>query len=141
MRRRSGRGEQRRVARRRQKALIIRQSELRRLLVSVWIDKQVYKSIYSLMLGFDWDDGNRKKCAARVPIDEIESVLADPETIVVPQFALSVSDDPEAEEQRYRATGKNREGRGVLVVFTTRIIDGELRLRPISVHYVSRKKK
>ena len=83
------------------------------------------------------DDGARKKCAGRVPIDEVEAVLADPETIVVPQLTLSAGDDPDAEEQRYRATGRNREGRGVIVVFTTRTVDGKLRLRPISVHYIS----
>jgi uncharacterized DUF497 family protein len=87
---------------------------------------------------FDWDDGNRKKCAARVPIEEIEAALSDPETLVTPQFTLSVSDDPDAEEQRYRATGKNHAGRGVFIVFTVRMIDGEPHLRPISVHYIHR---
>lgn len=87
---------------------------------------------------FDWDDGNRNKCAARVPIEEIEAVLIDPETIVTPQFALSASDDPDAEETRYRATGRNREGRGVFVVFTVRWVEDELRLRPVSVHYIHR---
>jgi uncharacterized DUF497 family protein len=90
---------------------------------------------------FDWDEGNRIMCAARVPIEEIEAVLSDPETIVTPQFALSLSDDPDADEQRYRATGRNHEGRGVFVVFTTRIAGGDLTLRPISVHYISRSKK
>jgi uncharacterized DUF497 family protein len=93
------------------------------------------------MSKFDWDDGNRNKCAARVPIGEIEAVLSDPATIVTPQFSISASGDPDAEEQRYRATGKNHEGRGVFVVFTTRLIDGELRLRPISVHYIHRSER
>jgi uncharacterized DUF497 family protein len=105
------------------------------------VDKQVYKTIYARMPKFDWDEGNRKKCAARVPIEEIEAVLSDPETIVTPQFSLSASDDPDGEEQRYRATGKNREGRGVFVVFTTRIAGEDLALRPISVHYISRSRK
>jgi uncharacterized DUF497 family protein len=87
---------------------------------------------------FDWDDGNRSKCAARVPIEEIEAVLSDPRTIVTPQFALSASGDPDAEETRYRATGKNHEGRGVFVVFTMRLVEDELRLRPVSVHYIHR---
>jgi len=90
---------------------------------------------------FDWDNGNRNKCAARVPIEEIEAVLSDPETIVTPQFALSVGDDPDAEETRYRATGKNHAGRGVFVVFTVRSVGDELRLRPISVHYIHRSKR
>ena len=89
---------------------------------------------------FDWDEANRNKCAARVPIEEIEAVLSDPETIATPQFALSVN-DPDAEETRYRATGKNREGRGVFVVFTVRTVAGELRLRPISVHYIHRSRR
>ena len=101
----------------------------------------VYKTIYNSMPVFDWDQGNRRRCAARVPIEEIEAVLSDPETIVTPQFTLSASDDPDTEEQRYRATGKNHEGRGVFVVFTTRIVVGDLCLRPISVHYISRSKK
>ncbi|HEY1778862.1 MAG TPA: BrnT family toxin [Roseiarcus sp.] len=87
---------------------------------------------------FDWDEGNRNKRAARVPIKEIEDVLSDPETIVTPQFALSTRDDPDAEETRYRATGKNREGRGVFVVFTMRSVEDGLRLRPVSVHYIHR---
>ena len=87
---------------------------------------------------FDWDNGNRNKCAARVPIEEIEAVLSDPETIVTPQFAFSASGDPDAEETRYRATGKNHEGRGVFVVFTIRSVEDELRLRPISAHYIHR---
>jgi hypothetical protein len=41
----------------------------------------------------DRDEGNRKECAARAPIAEIEAVLSDPEPIVTPQFALSASDD------------------------------------------------
>jgi uncharacterized DUF497 family protein len=90
---------------------------------------------------FDWDEGNRKKCAARVSIEEIEAVLSDPETIVTPQFTLSLSDDPDAEEQRYRAMGRNHEGRGVFVVFTTRIAGADLAFRPISVHCISRSRK
>ena len=90
---------------------------------------------------FDWDEANRNKCAARVPIEEIEAMLSNPETIITPQFALSVNNDPDAEETRYRATGKNREGRGVFAVFTVRPAGGELRLRPISVHYIHRSKR
>jgi uncharacterized DUF497 family protein len=101
----------------------------------------VYKTIYNFVPKFDWDEGNRKKCAARVPTEEIEAVLSDPKTIVAPQFALSASDDPDTEQQRYRATGKNHEGRGVFVVFTARIVGEDLSLRPISVHFISRSRK
>ena len=68
-------------------------------------------------------------------------MLSDPETTVTPQFALSASDDPDTEETRYRATGKNHECQGVFVVFTVRSVGGELRLRPISVHYIHRSKR
>jgi uncharacterized DUF497 family protein len=88
---------------------------------------------------FDWDEGNRKKCAARVPIEEIEAVLTPRRSSLRNSF--SASDDPDTEEQRYRATGKNHEGRGVFVVFTTPIVGGDLCLRPISVHYISRSSK
>ena len=77
---------------------------------------------------FDWDEGNRKKCASCVPIEEIEAVLSDPETIVTPQFALSLGVDPDMEEQRYRAAGRNHEGRGVFVVFTIQIAGEDLAL-------------
>ena len=82
---------------------------------------------------FDWDLGNRDKCSARVPLAEIEAVLVDPKTIVAP--------DPFEGETRYRALGKNHEGRGVFVVFTIRMKSGELWFRPLSVHYVHGEKK
>jgi len=81
---------------------------------------------------FDWDDGNRAKCSERVSIVEIEAVLSDNRTRVI--------GDPYEGETRFRATGRNGEGRGVFVVFTPRYIDGETHLRPISAHYIHREK-
>ena len=57
---------------------------------------------------FDWDDGNRAKCSERVPIAEIEAVLSDNRTRVI--------GDPYEGETRFRATGRDGEGRGVFVV-------------------------
>ena len=79
---------------------------------------------------FDWDDGDRAKCSERVPIAEIEAVLSDNRTRVV--------GDPYEGETRFRATGRNGEGRGVFVVFTPRYVDGEIHLRPISACYIHR---
>ena len=54
---------------------------------------------------FDWDDGNRAKCSERVPIAEIEAVPSDNRTRVI--------GDPCEGETRFRATGRNGEGRRV----------------------------
>lgn len=79
---------------------------------------------------FDWDKGNRDKCANRVPIAEIEALFDG--------RPLKVKGDPHQFEARHRAWGYNDEGRGVFVVFTYRFVDGELCIRPISVHYIHR---
>jgi len=55
------------------------------------------------MTKFDWDDGNRGKCAVRVPIEEIEALIEDPDTLI--------GGDPYEGETRFRAIGRNSEGR------------------------------
>ena len=77
---------------------------------------------------FDWDRGNQAKCSRRAPIAEIETALSDARTIVV--------GDPYEGERRIRAVGRNAAGRGVFVVFTPRMIDGEIHPRPISARYI-----
>jgi uncharacterized DUF497 family protein len=62
------------------------------------------------------------------PILEIEEVLRDSRTIVV--------GDPYEGEQRFRAIGRNAQGRGIFIVFTPRIIDGWIYLRPIGARYI-----
>lgn len=83
-------------------------------------------------MDFDWDEANDPKCSQRVPVLEIEHVLRDPRTIVV--------GDPYEGEQRYRAIGRHADGRGIFIVFTPRIIDGGIHLRPISARYIHKGK-
>jgi uncharacterized protein len=82
------------------------------------------------MSKFDWDDGNREKCAHRVPLHEIEALIDHPRTLV--------AGDPYEGETRFRAIGRNSEGRPLFVVFTIRQKNGELRVRPISARYTHR---
>jgi uncharacterized protein len=70
------------------------------------------------MSKFDWDDGNREKCARRVPLHEIEALIDDPRTLI--------AGDPYDGEMRFRAIGRNSEGRPLFVVFTMRQKSGEL---------------
>ena len=82
------------------------------------------------MSTFDWDDGNRKKCARRVPLGEIEALIDDLRTLI--------AGDPYQGEIRFRAIGRNLEGRPLFVVFTMREKNGELCVRPISARYMHR---
>ncbi len=80
---------------------------------------------------FEWDDGNREKCASRVPAAEIEALFDG--------RPLRVSGDPFEGEIRYLAIGANDEGREIFLVYTTR--DDPLHIRPVSVHYIHRGKR
>jgi uncharacterized protein len=82
------------------------------------------------MSKFDWDDGNREKCAGRVPVHEIEALIDDSQTVI--------AGDPYEGETRFRAIGRNSEGRPLFVVFTMREKNGELYVRPISARYTHR---
>ena len=83
--------------------------------------------------GFDWDTGNRAKCAQHgVPIEAIEAMFARG-IMVLPDAAHS------QDEQRFRAIGRSEEGRMIFAVFTLRRRDGELRIRPISARYMHKK--
>jgi uncharacterized DUF497 family protein len=79
------------------------------------------------MSRFDWDDGNREKCARRVPLHEIDDLIDDRRTLI--------AGDPYEGETRFRAIGSNSEGRPLFVVFTMREKNGELHVRPISARY------
>lgn len=84
--------------------------------------------------GFDWDEGNRKKCQKHgVSMDEIEDVFFDEGTYVGPDPAHSSA------EKRFRAVGSNGAGRMIFVVFTLRKQSGETFIRPISARYMHRK--
>jgi uncharacterized DUF497 family protein len=86
-----------------------------------------------VVIGFDWDRGNRNKCQKHgVSIAVIESLFHGP---------IAVFPDPEhsAREERFKAIGRAEDGRGVLIVFTLREHDGETLIRPISARYMRRK--
>jgi uncharacterized protein len=82
------------------------------------------------MSKFDWDQGNREKCARRVSIEEIEALIDDRRTLI--------AGDPYGGETRFRAVGHNSAGRPLFVVFTMREKGGELYVRPISARYQHR---
>jgi hypothetical protein len=85
------------------------------------------------VVGFDWDRGNRDKCQKHgVSIAVIESLFRSP---------IAVFPDPEHSdrEERFKAIGRAEDGRGVLIVFTLRVHEGETLIRPISARYMRRK--
>ena len=83
--------------------------------------------------GFDWDDGNRRKCLQHaVSAEEVESLFLRPIMILPDQAHSSV-------ETRFRAVGKTAEGRHIFLVFTIRTKEGERYFRPISARYMHRK--
>ena len=81
--------------------------------------------------GFDWDEGNRKKCEKHgVSVRAIEEVFA---------RALSIEPDSFADEERIRVIGTTSAGRYVFLVFTLRTRDGAVLIRPISARYMHRR--
>ncbi len=82
---------------------------------------------------FDWDAGNRDKRQKHgLSIAVIESLFGSP---------IAVFPDPahSEREERFKAIGRAENGRGVLIVFTLRVRDGETLIRPISARYMRRK--
>ena len=85
------------------------------------------------VVGFDWDGGNREKCQKHgVSTAVIESLFRGP---------IAVFPDPahSAREERFKAIGGAEDGRGVLIVFTLRVHEGQTLIRPISARYIRRK--
>jgi uncharacterized DUF497 family protein len=83
--------------------------------------------------GFDWDDGNRKKCQKHgLSIAEIEGAFSQP-VMVLPD-----KENPQG-EQRFRAIGTTPEGRKIFVVFTLRKHGDGVLIRPISARYMHKK--
>lgn len=83
--------------------------------------------------GFDWDLGNRAKCAKHgVTVAEIEGLFRGP---------VSVFPDPahSTTEERFKAIGRTAAGRMVFVVFTLRTLRERTLIRPISARYMHRK--
>ena len=84
--------------------------------------------------GFDWDDGNREKCQKHgLRVIEIEQLFAGSTLHIAPDLKHSEM------EQRYLAIGKSASDRPMFVVFTLRIIDGEMLIRPISGRFMHKR--
>ena len=82
---------------------------------------------------FDWDAGNVTKCVKHgVTTDEIEALFVSG-AVGLPDLLHSESED------RFIATGRNNEGRPVLVIFTLRHVEGGQLIRPISARYMHAK--
>jgi hypothetical protein len=102
------------------------------------VDICVYKSPSAedarpTIAGFEWDAGNREKCAKHgVSAAEIEEVFAK---------AVAVFPDPahSTSEERFKAIGQSNAGRSLLIVFTLRPQRGATFLRPISARPMHRK--
>jgi len=81
--------------------------------------------------GFEWDDGNTGHCQKHgVTLEEVEEVFSN---------TPHVSGDSFVEERRFRAIGRNHEGRFLYVVFMFKKRDAELYIRPISARYMHKK--
>ena len=78
--------------------------------------------------GFDWDEGNSAKCTNHMLSQgAIEAMFDRP---------LMISPDPFPGEARFRAVGRDVDGRAVFLVFTTRERDSLRLIRPISARYM-----
>ena len=83
--------------------------------------------------GFDWDAGNLAKCRKHgVSVEEVE-LLFEGSPRIAPDLKHSASED------RFLAVGRTAVGRGLFVVFMFRMVDGSMRLRPISARYMHKK--
>jgi uncharacterized DUF497 family protein len=85
------------------------------------------------VVGFDWDRGNQEKCQKHgVSTAVIENLFRRP---------IGVFPGPEHSdrEERFKAIDRTEDGRGVLTVFTLRVRDGEILIRPISARYMRQK--
>ncbi len=81
--------------------------------------------------GFDWDSGNWPKCARHgVSKAEIESVFRN---------RPAIHPDPFPGEERFRAIGRNDEGRFIFAVFMLRSAGSGILIRPISARYMHEK--
>jgi len=89
----------------------------------------------SQAIGFDWDEGNSRKSAAKHNVNqrEAEQVFLDPRLLIL------VDDKHSVGETRYHAYGRTPEGRQLQVSFTMR--QNAKLVRVISVRPMSRKER
>ena len=86
-----------------------------------------------VVAGFDWDEGNRAKCAKHgVSAGEIEALFRE---------GPAVAPDPahSAKEDRLIAVGRTAAGRPLFVAFTLRHRAGLDLIRPVSARYMHQK--
>ncbi len=83
---------------------------------------------------FEWDGGNRKYCQKHGgSLKQIERFLQQDNLLVAPDVLHA------QQEERYLAIGRARTGKPMMVVFTIRIADKTVRLRPVSARYMHEK--
>ncbi|HTV30172.1 MAG TPA: BrnT family toxin [Xanthobacteraceae bacterium] len=89
----------------------------------------------SQIVGFDWDDGNSFKSAAKHAVSqaEAEQVFADSRLLIAEDVKHS------EREARYQAMGRTVRGRLLHVTFTLR--NNQTRIRVISARSMSRKER
>jgi uncharacterized DUF497 family protein len=83
--------------------------------------------------GFDWDEGNRKKCQKHgLSIAQIEALFAN---------GPRIAPDPKHSEAEDRliAVGRTKAGRPVFVAFTLRTKDKRRLIRPVTARYMHAK--
>jgi uncharacterized DUF497 family protein len=80
--------------------------------------------------GFDWDDGNRRKCQKHgVSLAEIQALFADGPRIA-PDFEHSTQED------RFIAVGRTSAGRPLFAAFTIRTKNKRHLIRPVTARYM-----
>lgn len=85
------------------------------------------------MDGFDWDEGNRRKCQKHgVSVAEIEALFTGG-CRVAPDLKHSVSED------RFIAVGRTKQGRPLFVGFTLRAHGPRQLIRPVTARYMHAK--
>ena len=86
---------------------------------------------FGALNGFQWDGGNREKCAKHgVPLSEIEAVFFQPDLLVLEDA------DHSTDEARFIVIGRSRAARPLFVCFTLRDTGGKRLIRPISARYM-----
>jgi uncharacterized DUF497 family protein len=86
-----------------------------------------------VIAGFDWDDGNRRKCQKHgLTVVAIEAVFRG-------SMRVFPDTDHSAAETRYLGIGRTGAGRHVIVAYTLRVVGGRDLIRPISARYMHSK--